>query len=98
VSAAHSAYYRTLLAQIKSARRYPDDARREGKEGTVYLQIVVQRAGRIRSYDIVKSSGFQELDDAAVQTLVRANENLPAFPTEITEPELRFGLPIRFGS
>ena len=97
-SAAQSAYYRLLLAQIKRSKRYPDDARREGKEGTVYLQIVVQRIGRIRSYDIVKSSGFQELDDAAVQTLVRANEHLPPFPDEITDQELRFGLPIRFGS
>jgi protein TonB len=97
-SAAQSAYYRLLLAQIKRSQRYPDDARREGKEGTVYLQIVVQRIGRIRSYDIVKSSGFQELDDAAVQTLVRANEHLPPFPDEITDQELRFGLPIRFGS
>jgi protein TonB len=97
-SAAQSAYYRLLLAQIKRSQRYPDDARREGKEGTVYLQIVVQRAGRIRSYDIVKSSGFQELDDAAVQTLVRANEHLPPFPDEIADQELRFGLPIRFGS
>jgi periplasmic protein TonB len=96
--AAQSAYYRLLLAQIKRSQRYPDDARREGKEGTVYLQIVVQRIGRIRSYDIVKSSGFQELDDAAVQTLVRANENLPPFPDEIADHELRFGLPIRFGS
>jgi protein TonB len=96
--AAQSAYYRLLLAQIKRSQRYPDDARREGKEGTVYLQIVVQRIGRIRSYDIVKSSGFQELDDAAVQTLVRANEHLPPFPDEITDQELRFGLPIRFGS
>ena len=97
-SAAQSAYYRILLAEIKRSQRYPDDAKREGKEGTVYLQIVVVRAGRIRSYDIVKSSGFQELDDAAVQTLVRANENLPPFPGEIADEELRFGLPIRFGS
>lgn len=98
VSAAQSAYYRTLLAEIKRAQRYPEDAKREGKEGTVYLQIVVLRTGRIRSYDIVKSSGFQELDDAAVQTLVRANENLPPFPDDITDGELRFGLPMRFGS
>ena len=97
-SAAQSAYYRILLAEIKRSQRYPDDAKREGKEGTVYLQIVVVRTGRIRSYDIVKSSGFQELDDAAVQTLVRANENLPPFPGEIADEELRFGLPIRFGS
>jgi protein TonB len=97
-SAAQSAYYRILLAEIKRAQRYPDDAKREGKEGTVYLQIVVLRTGRIRSYDIVKSSGFQELDDAAVQTLVRANENLPPFPDDIPDGELRFGLPMRFGS
>jgi protein TonB len=97
-SAAQSAYYRILLAEIKRAQRYPEDAKREGKEGTVYLQIVVLRTGRIRSYDIVKSSGFQELDDAAVQTLVRANEKLPPFPDEITDGELRFGLPMRFGS
>lgn len=97
-SAAQSAYYRVLLAEIRRSQRYPDDAKREGKEGTVYLQIVVQRTGRIRSYDIVKSSGFQELDDAAVQTLVRANENLPPFPNDIPDQELRFGLPMRFGS
>lgn len=96
-SAAHSGYYRQLLAEVMQAQIYPQDAKRENKKGTVYLQIVVQRTGVIKSYDIVKSSGFQELDDAAVQTLVRANPVQP-FPDGITDDELRFGLPMRFGS
>ncbi len=94
-SAAKSVYYRQLIAKIKSARVYPSAARRAGKEGTVYMQIVVKRDGRITSYDIVKSSGHKELDDAAVQTLVKANPVGP-FPEEVPGEELKFGVPLRY--
>ncbi len=95
VSAAKSVYYRQLIAKIKRARVYPSDARRAGKQGTVYMQIVVKRNGRIASYDIVKSSGHKELDDAAVQTLVKANPVDP-FPDEVPGEELKFGVPLRY--
>lgn len=95
VSAAKSVYYRQLIARIKRARVYPSDARRAGKEGTVYMQIVVKRNGRIASYDIIKSSGHKELDDAAVQTLVKANP-VGAFPEEVPGEELKFGVPLRY--
>lgn len=94
-SAAQSNYYRVLIAELKNALVYPDSARSEGLEGTVYLKILVQRSGRIKSYDIITSSGHPELDEAAVETLKKANP-APAFPDEIQESELNFGVPIRF--
>ena len=94
-STAKSVYYRQMIAKIRGARIYPPAARRAGKAGTVYMQIVVRRNGSIASYDIVKSSGHKELDDAAVQTLVDANPLSP-FPEEVPGEELKFGVPLHY--
>jgi protein TonB len=45
---------------------YPAAARREGQEGTVHLRLEIKPDGRVGKVDVVTSSGFQLLDDAAV--------------------------------
>jgi TonB family protein len=50
---------------------YPDSARREGREGTVVLSVLVDEEGRSRSLEVNHSSGFEVLDQAAVQTVRR---------------------------
>jgi TonB family protein len=44
---------------------YPDQARREGSEGTVLLRVLVNRRGHPQKIEINRSSGFEALDQAA---------------------------------
>ncbi len=94
-SAAQTNYYRLLIAKLKDKRVYPTVARREGKVGTVYMQIVVKSDGAISSYEILRSSGHAVLDEAAVEALRDASP-LSEFPKDITDKELKFGVPLRF--
>ena|SRR2546422_7744529 len=50
---------------------YPDRARTEGWEGTVLLRVLVDEDGRPKSVEINRSSGFESLDHAAVETVKR---------------------------
>ena len=47
---------------------YPDEARRQGIEGTVHVRVLVNRSGRPEDVMITKSSGRNLLDSAAVRT------------------------------
>ncbi|WDD92094.1 TonB family protein [Burkholderia sp. FERM BP-3421] len=49
---------------------YPASAKRLGHEGSVMLQVTIDPTGRIIQADIAKSSGFEELDAAARQTML----------------------------
>ena len=48
---------------------YPETARRKGWEGTVILRVLVDREGSSRLIEISRSSGFDTLDRAAVETV-----------------------------
>lgn len=44
---------------------YPAVARRRGQQGTVLLEILLSESGRQMQLSVVRSSGFQTLDEAA---------------------------------
>jgi TonB family protein len=48
---------------------YPAEARANGHAGTVLLYLVVQEDGSVANVDVHVSSGYSELDDAAVAAL-----------------------------
>ncbi|GAB4355816.1 MAG: energy transducer TonB [Gammaproteobacteria bacterium] len=50
---------------------YPRRARRLGQQGTVVLQALVDERGLTRSVRVVKSSGFELLDNAARQSVAK---------------------------
>lgn len=47
---------------------YPDEARRQGIEGTVHVKVLVNRSGKAEEVSIAKSSSNLLLDSAAVRT------------------------------
>jgi TonB family protein len=47
---------------------YPKASQAKGEEGTVYLKVYVTPAGRATRVAVFKSSGYNDLDDAAVET------------------------------
>ncbi len=52
--------------------RYPFHARAEGQEGSVMVRVRVSGAGRIESAEVVRSSGFVALDEAALGAVNKA--------------------------
>jgi len=48
---------------------YPSMSRRRGESGTAYVHFVVGVTGKIESVTLAKSSGYQRLDDAAVEAM-----------------------------
>jgi len=51
---------------------YPKGARQRGEQGAVVLEIYVNVEGTVREARIVVSSGFAELDEAAVRAVEKA--------------------------
>jgi periplasmic protein TonB len=50
---------------------YPATARREGEQGSVVLQVLVGIDGRVRDARLAQSSGFPDLDQAALDGIKR---------------------------
>jgi len=48
---------------------YPRVARRRGHQGTVSLEVLVDRNGRVKDLRVLKSSGYTTLDDAALSSV-----------------------------
>ena len=49
--------------------KYPETARRDGKEGRVLLRVLVNMDGRSASVEVNRSSGVEALDRAAVEVI-----------------------------
>ena len=49
--------------------KYPDSARREGKEGRVLLRVLVDEEGRTKAIEVNTSSGHDLLDRAAIEAI-----------------------------
>lgn len=62
---------------------YPEEARRQGMEGTVHVRVLVNRSGRVEEAAIGESSGNCVLDSAALRT-ARTFRFSPAMQDERT--------------
>jgi protein TonB len=66
---------------------YPGMSRRLGEQGTVVINVVIGLDGRARNASIRKSSGFDRLDRAALDTVVNVCRYVPGkrggVPTEM---------------
>jgi protein TonB len=50
---------------------YPENAQRAGEEGTVVVGVYVTESGRVTRANVAKSSGYTDLDNAAIETAMR---------------------------
>jgi len=50
--------------------KYPMDAQRAGEEGTVAIQVYVLDSGRIHTARLLRSSGSDRLDNAALESVL----------------------------
>lgn len=76
-----AAYMRAWVARIERVGNlnYPDEARRKQLHGQLVLTVGLDRAGRIKSLDVIQPSGHKILDDAAIR-ITRLAEPFPPLP------------------
>jgi len=89
-------YYLQLVKQkIEKNKRYPLLARNKGIEGEVWLKFEILKNGKVKNIKVVKSSHYQILDKAAIESIKKANP-FPPFPKELKENSLIINISLRF--
>ena len=74
--------------------KYPDSARRDGREGRVLLRVLVDNQGRSKEVEINRSSGSDALDRAAAEAIKRWRFYPARHGDKVVESWLR--VPIEF--
>jgi periplasmic protein TonB len=85
----------SLVRHLEQYKRYPSDAQSRGEDGVVMLSFTVDRTGHVLARQIVRSSGYRELD-AEVMSMIERAQPLPPFPASMTQAKLDLTVPIRF--
>ena len=88
-------YIARLAARLNRFKYYPIRSLRRGDEGVTVLALVINRRGRVLDASIVESSGFDELDRAALR-IVESAKPLPRFNRRMTMTQIRARIPIAF--
>jgi protein TonB len=65
----HRGYMRMLKDKIESIWRYPEEAARRGISGDLYITFYIHRDGKLGEVKLVRTSGYRELDTAAMKAL-----------------------------
>lgn len=93
-SGSASAFQRLLLSHIARYLRYPKDAQPGQLHGIVQVRFAMRRDGTVTETWIRTSSGHPMLDEAAAETVRRA-QPLPAIPPDLPDTLTVF-LPVSF--
>jgi periplasmic protein TonB len=83
-----------VLARLQKYQRYPAAARSTRQQGVVYIRFRMNRDGHVLSSSLVRSSGFPALDQAALDTLRRADP-LPKIPPDRPD-EIGLEVPVEY--
>lgn len=88
-------YMSYLLAWLQKHKEYPTEARRRRQEGTALLYFEMDRDGRVRNFQLQRSSGHPVLDDEVLALIERA-QPLPAPPPEVKGETVKLIVPVQF--
>ena len=84
----------SLHRRIIELRHYPSTARLNGWEGKVVLKVSIRQDGQLKDVEVVKSSGHESLDQAAMEAVRRA---CPLhIKHELTAPMVVLHLPVSY--
>ncbi len=86
-------WQKELIAHLNRFRRYPAD--RAGKSANIVIAMHLDRTGRVLDANVLKSSGDEAFDRAALSMVERASP-VPAPPALVADEGLDFSLPIQF--
>jgi len=65
----YTSYMLGLKRRIETIWQYPETSRRQGEQGELVIRFVITKSGKLREAEVVKSSGYPQLDKAATQAL-----------------------------
>src|SRR5262249_25623274 len=88
-------WYASVHMRIEREKRYPPHVLPRGQSATVRLTFAIDRAGRLVESRIARSSGYPELDQAAVEALQRA-QPFPPPPADLPGETFEFAQPMTF--
>ena len=93
--AALAGYNRALAAAVDRHKHYPRIALMRQWQGTVILQLNIGADGRLQDYRLARSSGYDALDQQALEML-RAAMPLPTIPAQLAGIDLAVDIPVTF--
>lgn len=88
-------YQKLIRSKIAENKNYPYWARKQGFEGQVYLSFCISANGFTEDIQILSSSGYKILDDAAKSTIKNASP-FPAIPTIFGKDKLAMKIKLSY--
>jgi len=73
----YQGYMQRLKEKIEGIWKYPRDAAERGIYGDLYIRFTIKKNGRLGSVDLLRTSGYKSLDDAAIKALRDAEPYWP---------------------
>lgn len=73
----HRGYMKMLKEKIESVWQYPKEAARLGMSGDLYIKFSIRKDGRLDEVELLRTSGYKELDEAAMKALKDAEPYWP---------------------
>ena len=88
-------YFKILDSWLAQFQAYPVEAKRQKKQGIVKLKFTIDREGYVLAKSIHTSSGFAELDQAAL-AMLQAASPVPPLPKVIKGEKITLVKPIEY--
>ena len=66
-----------VIAAVKKHKNYPNNARRMKHQGVVEVRFLLKTDGSIDELKVTKSSGFESLDNGALENVKKASSEFP---------------------
>jgi TonB family protein len=88
-------YYRYVISRIEALKVYPKDEQKKGHEGSVLLELHLNKSGKIQKVIILQQARFVKLTNAAINSLKKANP-FKAFPKDMNLDQLIITVRISF--
>ena len=89
-------FKKMVLSAIYRAAYYPKEALRQKEAGEAFVSFVVVGDGSIESVAVVKKSGSEILDQAALKIVEKASTHFPAIPETLGHKRINYVVPITF--
>lgn len=83
----YHSYMMRLKERIEGIWRYPPEAAAKGIYGDLYIRFTIKKDGRLGNVELLRTSGYRDLDDAALKALKDAEPFWP-LPEEWKKDEL----------
>jgi protein TonB len=88
-------FNRLLSQTVERHKRYPRIALMRHWQGTAVLKVNIGADGRMRNYLLTSSSGYDALDQQALEMLREALP-LPELPAQLAGLDLSIDVPVTF--